>query len=639
MAKTITTPAKPLKAKRLLVVSPDTLDFRDRMYAPSINRSPAATLRPPPAAHRPVLDQGGSQACTGFALATCIHILLSKRDEGLTQNVSPFMLYSLARRYDSLTTNDARAGSTCRGALKAWFKHGVCGQTLWRTLEEPKLLNAGSAAEWWNDGAARPLGAYYRVDPRSVTDMQVALNEVGALFASALTHSGWLKIMRDAQPRTAVQRAVPREIPIIPFVEKDTQTEGGHAFAIVGYNDEGFIVQNTWGKSFGRNGLAVLSYADWSRNGYDCWVAQLGVVTKRHSAAAANGYLKTQISAGDDAGSLLAVHNLSPFIVNTENDGELSNSGQFHTTEQNVREIGSVLIPAYRKKWGHTNRQKTDVVLYAHGGLVDEKTAAKAALRWIPKLRDDLELFPIFFMWESGLIDTICNEIAEEMRKRGDTPTAGVLDRLDRWWSDRIEPVGRFIGKGRWDEMKENAQLLSSSAAGGAALTVNALIPHKDIIRIHLVGHSAGSIIHCHLAQRIVAAGLAIESVSFMAPAVRTDMFENTLLPLIEQGSVKRYLQFHLNDGTEDNEGQMRLAFLYKRSLLYMVSNGLESPAGTPILGMEKHFVPKFSSNAKLAFRSAPNTAASNARTHGGFDDDSRTMDSVIAHILGKTVP
>lgn len=40
--------------------------------------------------------------------------------------------------------------------------------------------------------------------------------------------------------------------------------EGGHAIAIVGYNDKGFIIRNSWGKSYGTDGYAVMPYEDFS---------------------------------------------------------------------------------------------------------------------------------------------------------------------------------------------------------------------------------------------------------------------------------------------------------------------------------------------------------------------------------------
>ena len=56
---------------------------------------------------------------------------------------------------------------------------------------QPKIDSGSSRKDWWQDAVKRPLGAYYRVDHRSVTDMQIALNEIVILYASAACHSGW----------------------------------------------------------------------------------------------------------------------------------------------------------------------------------------------------------------------------------------------------------------------------------------------------------------------------------------------------------------------------------------------------------------------------------------------------------------
>ena len=44
--------------------------------------------------------------------------------------VSPRMFYELARRYDEWPGDDYE-GSSCRGALKGWHKHGACAERLW----------------------------------------------------------------------------------------------------------------------------------------------------------------------------------------------------------------------------------------------------------------------------------------------------------------------------------------------------------------------------------------------------------------------------------------------------------------------------------------------------------------------------
>lgn len=41
--------------------------------------------------------------------------------------------------------------------------------------------------------------------------------------------------------------------------------EGGHAIAIVGYNKDGFIIRNSWGRNYGNNGYSVLPYDDFDK--------------------------------------------------------------------------------------------------------------------------------------------------------------------------------------------------------------------------------------------------------------------------------------------------------------------------------------------------------------------------------------
>lgn len=46
--------------------------------------------------------------------------------------------------------------------------------------------------------------------------------------------------------------------------------QGGHAIAIVGYNEEGFIIRNSWGYGYGDDGYAVLPYDDFE-NFIEIW--------------------------------------------------------------------------------------------------------------------------------------------------------------------------------------------------------------------------------------------------------------------------------------------------------------------------------------------------------------------------------
>lgn len=46
--------------------------------------------------------------------------------------------------------------------------------------------------------------------------------------------------------------------------------EGGHAIAIIGYTEEGFIIRNSWGTMYGESGYYILPYEDFN-NFYEIW--------------------------------------------------------------------------------------------------------------------------------------------------------------------------------------------------------------------------------------------------------------------------------------------------------------------------------------------------------------------------------
>ena len=108
-------PRAGTSSDRTLDARPDTLDFRDLLYTPTLVEVPPVR---PLALYRktkvPVQDQGSDGACTGFGLATVVHYLLRARQVAPdASDVSPFMLYDMARRYDEW------AGKIIRGRVVA----------------------------------------------------------------------------------------------------------------------------------------------------------------------------------------------------------------------------------------------------------------------------------------------------------------------------------------------------------------------------------------------------------------------------------------------------------------------------------------------------------------------------------------
>jgi hypothetical protein len=618
----------PRNRSRFRNVRPDTVDFRDLPFRPNIAIAPVPAVLPE--IPLKIKSQGETNACTGFSLSLVVEYLLRKSGREGKAEISPYMLYSMARRYDEYSGGDDD-GSSLRGALKGWFKHGACLDRLWKTGVDVPPAPRNAEEDWWLDAVRRPLGAYYRIDIRQVSDIHSALNEVGIVYASVDTHVGW-----DAGGKVPPAKRRPSSFDGMFVIPHRRGSAGGHAIALVGYDERGFLVQNSWGTDWGSYGFGLLTYDDWLSNAMDCWVAQLGVATEDHEAIARSSTLRVDRSKQVTlaAGDVLRNREISPFVVDMGNNGVLSDRGIFRTTPDDVRALVDIHLLEARTRWGLAGKP-IDVCIYAHGGLVDEKAAATCAADWIPLLYGK-RIFPIFLMWETGFLDTVMNRLDDAARgvPRVAGAGEGFWARAEKWWNRRLERIFWRPGTAIWGEMKQNAAAISANPDSGLAQ----LFTHfqaspgaKQPVRIHLVGHSAGSIVHSYLIDAGVRQGLEFESVSFLAPAITVDDFRRLAWPHIQSGAVKRYQQFHLSDKAEEDDPTCSP---YRRSLLYLVSESFEHGVQTPILGMQRYFDKAFGTRAKLKSCVAPGVV-SGSTTHGGFDDDPGTRAQVVRFIKG----
>ncbi|HZE76375.1 MAG TPA: C1 family peptidase [Gemmatimonadales bacterium] len=625
-------------ARPILDARPDTLDFRDLMFTPTLVEVP---LQLPLAKYLeydvPILDQGAEGACTGFGLATVANFLLRARGPAKSADcASPHMFYNLAKRYDEWP-GEQYSGSSARGAMKGWHKHGACADKVW-----PKDRSGVTDAQWatrWTDARKRPLGAYFRVNHRDLVALHAALAEVGILYATAVVHSGWDRVGSDG---------------IIPWERRQL---GGHAFAIVGFEERGFWIQNSWGTGWGRKGYGLVAYSDWLQNGTDVWVARLGAPVQ----LAVDGTTTTAIASSSGGSRAYVFDRLRPHIVSLGNDGELRTSGPYGTGPADVEEIVTRDFPRVTEGWPTRN-----LLLYAHGGLVSEDSAVQRVADYLDPLLA-ARVYPLSFIWKTDYWTTITDILQDALHRRRpegflDAAKDFMLDRLD----DALEPLARvFSGKAAWDEMKENARLASSSAGGGAALTVRHI---RELLagggpkppRIHLVGHSAGSIFLAYLVPLLTAPldggteGPVIETCTLWAPACTLKLFRELYAPAIDQGRIRRFTVFTLTDAAERDDD---CADIYHKSLLYLVSNAFEEKwrvpvvvgdsSGEPLLGMEKALerdavIRRLLKAKRFEWVRSPNAealgSADAARSahHGAFDDDEATVRATLARVLGR---
>ncbi len=656
--------AATAETARLLDARPDTADFRDRMFEPTLVDVPTnVPLSRFTALKVPVLDQGDEGACTAFGLASVAHTLLRTRVSGADDTrVSTRMFYDMARRYDEWS-GESYSGSSCRGAMKGWHKHGVCSDREWP-------YTPGTRLEPYTDTRARdalrnPLGAYSRVNHKDLVAMHAAFAEVGVLYASSAVHDGWLKPPASGK---------------IAWHEQDVL--GYHAFALVAYDGDGFWFQNSWGAKWGRQGIGWISYDEWLERGTDVWVARLAVpvhLRRAQSAAISNSSIGRQSVGYSQA-------DLRPHIVSLGNDGRLRDSGRFGTTSDDVRNIVRKDMREITKSW-----KKKRILLYAHGGLVSEESAVQRVADFREAMLKQ-EIYPLCFSWKTDFWTTLGNILRDAARPRSEGLIEKakdlLLDRLD----DTLEPLARTIGgKTLWDEMKENALLATSAVArgsdgglvecGGAAQVarlVHEWAAEDRAVELHIAGHSAGSILMAPVLQWLttsgqVASGPArgmlgmgakVASVNLWAPAITMEMFLMSYVPAIEAGMVDRACLFTLTDKAEQDDNCSRI---YNKSLLYMVAHAFEHQArswidrrlsqGTPIAGMARFLLAKTVADQAFGYERvhalmragrldwvqsptagepAGSRNGSDSTSHGGFDDDRATLQATIARILDQ---
>lgn len=638
---------------RILDARPDRFDFRDLPYRPPLASLPpsypaddvVAKLLPNYVKAGLIRDQGTEGACTGFGLAAVANYLfwirkLDAQSGKPFESVSPRMLFELAKRYDEWPGTDYE-GSSCRGALKGWHKHGVCSESFWQyttnakgeaTFKEPR--------KGWDDNACqRPLGVYYRIDRKSIVDVQAAIFDIGAVYASATVHDGWDTLLRDSPTK-----AMPRKLGDLDCIPWPTRGDrDGHAFALVGYNELGFVVQNSWGERWGSRGFAILPYDDWIVNVTDVWAVALGAPVRLVGAnVSARVPLRASRWRVPSGQSLTSLERSSRNARNPANDpwpvdhDYRDAAAEPWTTDEAYRHTlvcaneGTLVQTDFTKDVAHPERLVEEVVvsapldwlmrsnqnvlnlaIYAHGGLNSESDSIER-IRMLGPYFAGNGVYPLFVTWKTGAIETLNAILQDHVSKQVtglDQMSGGFLDDLLDQKDRAVEAVCRVVARGLWTEMRENAagaaspgHTLSLLAAALSTLHDKVNVAGKSL-RIHLIGHSAGSILLGHLlpllkplAQRYQAVpggNPLCKSVTLWAPACAVGFANRFYGPADDAGIIdlSTVTVSVLSDRNERDDGLPSPSVsIYGRSLLYLVSRALDDVRKIPLLGMEKAY-------------------------------------------------
>ena len=225
---------------------PDKPDSRDHIFnaaavAPA-QLAPAVDLRQ---YDSPIQDQGQIGSCTGNAIAGLIN-LIDKKVNKTPLQVSRLFIYYQERVYEGTVNYDS--GAYIRDGIKTVYTYGAPTENLWPY--QTRLLYNRPSIGAWTDAAKRKVTGYQRV--MNLNDIKVALSAGNPVVIGFTVYESF-------------EGSVNNNTGMMPYPNTSTeQILGGHAVAVVGYNDNlgggRLICRNSWGTSWGDRGYFYMPY-------------------------------------------------------------------------------------------------------------------------------------------------------------------------------------------------------------------------------------------------------------------------------------------------------------------------------------------------------------------------------------------
>lgn len=188
---------------------------------------------------RPVKNQGGRGTCVAFALSAVKECQETHDNEEFGEELmSPNSVYIY---------REPTSGMYPRNAMKILKEKGMCTERLfpYSGNEEPKAIPKEAEEEALN----YRIKSYAQVS--TIQGVKEALVEYGPLLIAFPYYNNgsaqfWVK----------------------PTINK--AADGGHGVAIVGWDENGFIIRNSWGPKWNGNGHVTYPYDQWGSH-WEIW--------------------------------------------------------------------------------------------------------------------------------------------------------------------------------------------------------------------------------------------------------------------------------------------------------------------------------------------------------------------------------
>lgn len=179
-----------------------------------------------------IRNQGKQGACVAFTMA-CMKEYQEYKDNKLSEYMSPQFLYNLRSEYP-------REGMQGRNAMQILQEKGIATEKIFKYNDNnltPSTVHPAALEQALNFR----IKNYALVE--STTDLKTAIYENGPCYIALPAYNGSKTFWK------------PKEL--------GQEQKGGHAVAVVGWNNVGFILRNSWGVKWGDNGYTVFPFTDW----------------------------------------------------------------------------------------------------------------------------------------------------------------------------------------------------------------------------------------------------------------------------------------------------------------------------------------------------------------------------------------
>jgi hypothetical protein len=340
-------------------------------------------------------------------------------------------------------------------------------------------------------------------------------------------------------------------------------------------------------------------------------------------------------------------------LVGLVHDGRLRTSGRYRSRVQDIEKMFRRTIPRAMKEW-----PRKRLLIFAHGGMVSTYRNMFQLVRWRKRLLPH-HVYPVMVSWRTGVAELSRDLIFEGFHSRPRARAGEPRGRVSGGWDGRVEGwVRRLRAGGIWDRMKANGVRASGAPNGGArvlAREVAALVARDPEIEVHVVGHSAGSVLLGPFLDLLThpggiesgplagqrGHGVRVKTATLWGAACTMDLLRGCYLDALRQERLGHLALVHLSDAWERRG---TVSPLYGKSILYMIHASLEPQPATPIAGLQVSVeadpeVRELEAAGRISLVVAPNDypvrdpRASRTRRHQDFEYDKVSLGALVARM------